>query len=251
MNLTSRRRIGMKMASLISCCMTGVLSATSALGSDLTLTLDEAVLTIPQYDGDAVQYAGDFSTLVADGHYSYASSTLMFVLDWERLQAEASSVSFSIVGGLSTKKTGKPTVAIGIKSEGMGILVCVSSDGNFKPNLMLLDEDFAASGKFAMTLTTGVGTHILASNGNRIESVSEGDVKNGGAYSYMSIRNFQSSIDSVYVFDEALATDEVQSLSRAAIAATMPDLNIAVPEPTAATFSLLALVLLAKRRRRC
>ncbi len=217
------------------------------------ITLEDAVLSVPSYNGTA-EYNGDFCTMSTA---NVAQTTVMVVVDLTKLPVfESTSVGTS----LFTLRDGDAT------QSGAGITLTKWGSNNSNPvawtswndakrgahtssNLTNWDD---AEGKTVLTLsldgTKTTAGKLYASNGTIIDTVADDSIFGTGA-NYDSLElssnaDVLAAIDGIYVFNQFLGADDVKTLSAAAIAAA------AVPEPATATLSLLALAGLAARRRR-
>ncbi len=97
--------------------------------------------------------------------------------------------------------------------------------------------------------TSGTFT-LLDAEGNVLQSVG-GDYNTslrGTGLTYSSVVFDSDIVTDTYVFSQVVTAEEAKSLGKAAAMAALS--SVAVPEPTTATLSLLALAGLAARRRR-
>ncbi len=237
--------------------------AAGAMGdSENALTLDSAVLSVQHYTGTS-SYTGAFTAKPSGS--DYYQGTLLLVLDM-------GSIPSSVLGSDTVQWLAdfrKDVSAAADDNIGVGLRGWATDTSAVSANTMweadadnrqatgdLTDYDKEDTehaywdGLVAVSLvlkgsSNNTGSYLYAtSDGTNYTSATDKGLRSSGTnYDTLVLNSlFASSIKSIYVFNEALEQSDIMTLSVAAIKA--------VPEPTTATLSLLALAGLAARRRR-
>ncbi len=223
--------------------ITALITLGMAASASAALTLEDATLSYSQYDSaqDGLTFSGDFSTLSG----TRAEFTMTFVLDWNQLQTlTTTDTALAVMTDGNSLNTG-----VGICLDDGELVAKTWYTGARSSSTNSLENYVSENGLLVLTVRHNANGTRLIPGTQSATYWTDGSLKwQNAQFDGLTINStLAGAIESFYVFNSSVTDDEVVSLTTAAYAAALAN---AVPEPTTATLSLLALAGLCARRRR-